>query len=345
MRPRQRRFPAYRQTRPHRQRRRRHRPRRQRRGQTRLRERAHCRVYRLRADGRTDGAQPRRGGAVGFPLVVYNRTRAKAEAFQQDTGATVADTPADLARRVDVIFTMLADDAAVEAVYHGDNGLLQGVRRDQTAIDMSTVAPTTVRTLASALAERGAALLDAPVSGSTDAATNATLMVMVGGDAGVLERVRGVLEPLARTLIHVGPSGSGAAMKLAVNTMIHSLNEAVSEALILAERSGIGLSTAYDVIAQSAAAAPMLHYRRHLYEQPDQPDISFALRLAQKDVRLALELGQRVGAPLPQAERTYDLLEAASAAGFAERDMASIISYLRDHHSAHEQKREQENTP
>lgn len=286
--------------------------------------------------------------AAGFPLVVYNRTRAKADAFRDETArhktarnktaATVADTPADLARRADVVFTMLADDDAVRAVYEGDNGLLEGLQNPQSAtvaIDMSTISPATVRTLAGKLGERGVALLDAPVSGSVAAATDATLMVMVGGDAEVLEEVRGVLEPLARTLIHVGPSGSGAAMKLAVNTIIHSLNEAVSEALILAERSGVGLSTAYDVIAQSAAAAPMLHYRRHLYEKPDQPEVSFALGLAQKDVRLALELGQNVGAPLPQAERTYELLGRASAAGFAERDMASIISYLRDHHDVH----------
>jgi 3-hydroxyisobutyrate dehydrogenase-like beta-hydroxyacid dehydrogenase len=266
---------------------------------------------------------------AGFPLTVFNRTRAKAEALAQEVEVAVADSVADVAQEAEIIITMLADDEAVKAVYLAAGGLLETIGENAVLIDMSTISPETVRELYRVTRQKDASFLDAPVSGSTPAADAASLMIMVGGEEATLTRAKPVLERVGSTVIHVGPVTTGATMKLAVNSIIHSLNEALSEALVLSERAGIQLETAYEVIANSAAAAPVVHYRRPLYEQPDAHPVSFALDLAKKDVRLALELAAALGSPLPQAEVNYALLEQASESGFGQKDMASLLEYLR----------------
>src|SRR5688572_18305013 len=190
------------------------------------------------------------------PLVLHNRTRERAERLAGDLGARVAGTPAEVAALADVTLTMLADDAALEAVYGGSDGLLEGVRAGTVLVDLSTVTPDTIRALEPLVRRVGAGLLDAPVSGSTATAESGQLTLMVGGDADTLEQVRPVLAALAKTIFHVGPIGSGAAMKLAVNTVIFGLNGAVAEGFVLAEAAGIPPELAYDVIAASAAGAP-----------------------------------------------------------------------------------------
>ena len=154
---------------------------------------------------------------------------------------------------------MLADDDAVRALYGGADGIAAGLRPGTVAIDMSTVLPATIAAVGAASGRRGAGVLDAPVSGSVSTALAGELTIMVGGEAADLERARPALERLAKRIFHLGPLGTGAAMKLAVNTVVYGLNGAVSEALVLAERSGIARATAYDVLAASAVGAPFVH--------------------------------------------------------------------------------------
>ncbi len=273
--------------------------------------------------------------AAGHDLVIWNRTRAKAEAFAASRGdginrVAVVDRPADAARGADIVFTMLADDDAVRRTYLGDDGVFAGLDADGVAIDMSTISPALARTLHAAAHNVGAAFLEVPVSGSVAAAEAGTLTLMAAGEEAAVERVRVALEVLGRPLIYLGSGGAGAAMKLAVNAVIHSLNEAIAEALALAEAAGIARETAYRVLEESAVAAPMVAYRKPQYLEPDDAPVSFTLELAHKDVRLALELAQQLGASMPQAEVNRRVLEAAIAAGYGEHDMAAVARYLRN---------------
>jgi len=267
--------------------------------------------------------------AAGHDLTLWNRTPAAAEALAADLPARVAKTPAEAAAGADVVITMVADDAAVAAVYLGEEGITAGIRPGAVAVDMSTVAPETSRKLAGALQQAGAGFVDAPVSGSTAAAESRTLIVMAGGDPAAVARVRPVLEATARAVHHLGPAGSGAVMKLAVNSIVYGLNQAVSEGLLLAERAGIDRSAAYDVIASSAVAAPVVHYRRPVYERPQESPVSFRMDLGVKDLRLILALAERVGAPVPQARRNHEVLGRAATEGFADWDLGAVAEWLR----------------
>ena len=266
---------------------------------------------------------------AGFDLVVWNRTRAKAEAFGAEHGASVAGTPAEAAKGADVVVSMLADDASVTDAHTGDDGTLTTVGDDAVIVDMSTIALETVRGLFAVAAKRGVPFLDSPVSGSVAAATEATLTVMTGGPLEAVEKVRPVLEAMGRHVVHMGESGTGAAMKLSVNTVVHALNGAVSEALVLAERSGIAREAAYSVFRNSAVAAPFVHYRQAAFEHPEETLAAFRLTLAAKDLRNALQLAAGVGAELPHAEGALRVLEDAASAGFGELDESAVAQYLR----------------
>jgi 3-hydroxyisobutyrate dehydrogenase-like beta-hydroxyacid dehydrogenase len=268
-------------------------------------------------------------GAAGFPLTVWNRTRGTAEAVADDISATLGDGPAEVAANTDVVMTMLSDDAAVEAVYLAEDGILAGIRPGAVAVDLSTVDPATSRRIAARLAERGAGFVDSPVSGSTAAAEARTLIMMAGGQDAAVETARPALEAAAATVYHLGPVGSGASMKLAVNGIVYGLTEALAEALVLAERAGIDRTAAYDVIAHSAVAAPVVHYRRPMFEHPGTGPVSFRLALGVKDLRLITELAARLGVPMPQAACNLDTLGAAGADGYADWDLAGVAEWLR----------------
>ncbi|MFB9315588.1 NAD(P)-dependent oxidoreductase [Nocardioides plantarum] len=272
---------------------------------------------------------------AGHEVVVWNRTTAVADAFAAEhPAATVVSSPAEAVRDVEVVVTMLADDAALVATYDGDDGVLAGLaaRPDGcgvVAVDMSTVSPPTVTDLAARLRTAGHTLVDAPVSGSVPAATDATLTIMAAGDTDAVERALPVLEALGSTVVRVGGSGAGTAMKLALNSVLHGLNAGISEALVLAERAGVERTAAYDVLLSSVVAAPYVGYKRAAFEDPDAAPAAFLLRLAAKDLRLALELADRVGATLPQARTNLAGVEQATAAGYGERDMSALAAYLR----------------
>jgi 3-hydroxyisobutyrate dehydrogenase len=264
---------------------------------------------------------------AGFPLSLWNRSIEKAEELATDLEASVCATPRELAEKSDVVITMLADDDASAEVHRGGDGLFSASGGATHLVEMGTYSPAHVRQMAAAA--RGRVVIDAPVSGSIDAARHAQLMIMVGADENDIDPIRPVLEAMSREIICFGHVGAGATMKLAVNLLIHGLNQTLAEALTLAEGAGISPADAYRAMEQSAAAAPMLEYRKPQYLDEAASPVSFALSLARKDVALALDLATELGTPMPQTRVNLQQLQDAETAGFGERDMASMVGYLR----------------
>jgi 3-hydroxyisobutyrate dehydrogenase-like beta-hydroxyacid dehydrogenase len=280
--------------------------------------------------GRMGGAMVGTLRRAGVEVLVCNRTPAKAEAVAGATGARVAASAAEAAAGADVVISSLADDAAVEAAYRGPDGVAAGLRPGTVALESSTIDPRTVRALRPLVEERGAALLDAPVSGSVVLVERGELTVMVGGDAAALERARPVLDVLAANVFHVGDLGAGATVKLVVNAILHGLNLALSEGLVLAEKAGVSRTAAYDVLAASAVAAPFVHYKRAAFERPDETPVAVSLDLAAKDLDLALGLAGLVGATMEQAATNRRVVRAALAAGHGGADLSALAVFLRD---------------
>lgn len=266
---------------------------------------------------------------AGVEVVVYNRTRAKADAAAEGTEAAVAATAREAAASAQVVLSSLADDAAVGAAYTGGDGIVAGLQPGAVVCEASTIDPGTVRRLRPLVEDRGASLLDTPVSGSVSTVEAGQLTIMAGGDPAVLERVRPVLDPLAKQILHVGELGAGAVMKLAVNSVLHGLNLALAEALVLAERAGVERSAAYEVFAASAIAAPFVHYKREAFEHPGRPPVAFSLDLVAKDLDLILALAAQAGAPMEQAATNSRVAEAAVAAGLGDHDLSELATYLR----------------
>jgi len=279
--------------------------------------------------GRMGGAMVGTLRRAGIEVLVFNRTRAKAEAVAEATGARVAGTAAEATAAAGVVISSLADDAAVVEAYGGPEGVAAGLRPGTVALESSTIDPRTVRALRPLVEERGASLLDAPVSGSVVLVERGELTVMVGGDAAALERARPVLDALAASVFHVGELGAGATMKLVVNAILHGLNLALSEGLVLAEKAGVARTAAYEVLAASAVAAPFVHYKRAAFERPAETPVAFSLDLAAKDLDLALGLAERAGATMEQAATNRRVVRAAIAAGLGDADLSALAVYLR----------------
>jgi 3-hydroxyisobutyrate dehydrogenase-like beta-hydroxyacid dehydrogenase len=279
--------------------------------------------------GRMGSAMARSLARGGSELILQNRTRERAEALASELGARVVATPADAAAEADVVISMLEDQRAVESAWAGADGLLSGARSGLVLVDSSTVPPSVIQSFAAAAADAGAGILDAPVSGSVPLAETGKLTIMAGGSAEDLDRARPVLEQLATRIFHIGPLGSAAALKLAVNTLIYGLNEAVSEALVLAERAGISREVAYDVFAAGAAGAPYVGYKKAAFLDPDGTPVAFALELAKKDLRLILELADALGAPMPQTRVNQDIVRAATEQFGPDRDTSIVAEHLR----------------
>lgn len=270
-------------------------------------------------------ARPLTRSAVS--LTLWNRSRDRATRLAQEIGARVADSPADAVADADVVLTALSDRTAVEAVYLGPGGVLEGARAGLIVCEMSTVEPSISVHLAEALAVVGAHVLDAPVSGSVSLAEQGSLTLMVGGDPQVLDQARGVLGLLGSRIFHMGPVGRGAAMKLAVNSVLHGLNQALSEALVLAEHADINRELAYDVLQNSAAAAPFVHYKRDSFLDPAHAPVMSRLALARKDMQLVLELARSLSVTMAQGEANLAVLDAA-AEQYGSRDMSALAEYM-----------------
>jgi 3-hydroxyisobutyrate dehydrogenase-like beta-hydroxyacid dehydrogenase len=268
-------------------------------------------------------------GGAGFDMVLWNRDAAKAELLAETLGARVAGSAADAAAGVDVVLTSLADDAAVDDVYLGVGGIVEGIADGTVAIDTSTVDPRTVQRAGGAIDDAGAAFLECPVSGSVSTVEAGGLTIMAGGEASLIERVRPVLDAIAARIVHVGERGTGAATKLAVNNLVHGLNVALSEAIVLAERAGVDRAIAYEVFANGAGGAPFVQYKRAAFEHPETAPVAFSLDLVAKDYELITGLGERVGVPMEQAAASLDIVRRAIADGYGPRDLSAIAVFLR----------------
>lgn len=266
---------------------------------------------------------------AGHSLVLWNRDPAKAEKVAADTGASVAASAAEAASRSPVVISSLADDAAVENVYLGTDGVVAGIGTGQVAVETSTIAPETVHAVGAEVDRTGAGFLDCPVSGSVATVEAGALTIMAAGDPAQIDEVTPVLEALSSRIVRVGPRGSGAACKLAVNGLVHGLNVALSEALVLAEKAGVDRATAYEVFASGAGGAPFVQYKREAYEHPEETPVAFSLDLVAKDLQLITGLGKRVGAPMAQAEVDLDIVRSAIAKGLGDHDLSAIAVHLR----------------
>ena len=223
----------------------------------------------------------------------------------------------------------LADDEAVLATYLGEEGAANASGPDHVVLEMSTIAPDTVRRVGEAVAATGASFLDAPVSGSVPTVEKGELTIMVGGDAAAFERARPVLDALAAKVFHVGALGAGATVKLAVNALVHAIDVGLSEALVLAEKAGVNRTSAYDVFAAGAASGGFVGRKHGAFEDPDHAQLTFTLDLMAKDLDLILSLAREVDAPMGQAERNREVVERALVGGFSGRDMSAVAEYLR----------------
>jgi 3-hydroxyisobutyrate dehydrogenase-like beta-hydroxyacid dehydrogenase len=273
------------------------------------------------------------GGRVAGRLldsgnVVYgtNRTRSKADALV-DRGLVWRDSPREVAEQAEVVFSMVTDSAALEAITRGPDGILAGLRPGSVLVDMSTVSPDASRELAELVEKRDAAMLDAPVSGSVPAAAEGSLAIMVGGDAATFTRVEPLLRQLGATVTHIGANGEALVMKLAVNISLAVQMIAFSEGVLLAERGGIDPELAVEVLGSSAIGSPMLRMRGPLLLDR-QDEAWFDVKLMQKDLGLALEQGRTLHVPLPTAAIGNELLTAAQALGYGDQDMVAVFDVL-----------------
>ena len=269
----------------------------------------------------------------GFSVRVYNRTRTKAEQWLAEYGDAglhvIADTPREAAIGADVTMLCVGNDDDVRSVVLGADGALAGLAAGTLLIDHTTASRTLAETLNAACAQANVGFLDAPVSGATQAAQAGKLMIMVGGSEEIAQTLLPIFDALGEKTIILGKQSAGATMKLAINSVIHSLNQAAAESLNLAQAAGIELPLAYEALESSAACAPMLRYRKPLYLDERAHQVTFTVGLAAKDVDLATRLAQSLDVQMPQAELNLGILNQASQNGYANRDMASVISYLK----------------
>jgi 3-hydroxyisobutyrate dehydrogenase len=264
---------------------------------------------------------------AGHPLVVWNRNRTRAEPLAS-LGASIADTPRDAAAGTDVVIAIVADDSASRAVWLGDAGALAGARPGAVLIESSTLTPAWIRELAAAAAEHGCDFLDAPVTGSRTQAEAGELLFLVGGAAGAVERVRGVLAVLSRGVVHLGPVGSGALMKLVNNFMAAVQVAALAEALALIERSGLARDQAVSILLDGAPGSPIVKAVAPRMLNRDY-DVHFSLALMHKDLTYALAEGSRFNVPLDTADAALRSFQRALDQGLGPQDMSAIIEPLR----------------
>jgi 3-hydroxyisobutyrate dehydrogenase-like beta-hydroxyacid dehydrogenase len=264
---------------------------------------------------------------LGAGYTVYGETRHRGEVEDlEHEGLLWRDTPRQIAEAADVVLTSVPNDGALEDVASGPNGILAGLGEGKVWVDVSTVSPQVSRDLAERVRERGAAMLDAPVSGSVPQVQTGTLTIMVGGDENAYARVEPILRELG-TPNHIGENGQGLVLKLAINISLAVQMLAFAEGLLLADRAGIDRKRAVEVMAESPIGSPMLKARADLVL--DLPDEAwFDVGLLQKDVVLALDTARQLGVPLLSAAAADEVLTLARAAGYEHRDIAALFEVL-----------------
>ena len=264
----------------------------------------------------------------GHELVLYNRTREKAEELAGD-GAEVAGSPKEVAQQSDIIVTMLPDSPQVEEVLAGEDGVFEGVNEGALIVDMSTISPVVTRELAQRAQERGASMLDAPVSGGDVGARQGTLSIMAGGSEENFGRAKALFEVMGKTITHVGPVGAGQTAK-ACNQIIVALNiEAVSEALVLGSKAGVDPAKILDALSGGLAGSAVMEAKREKMLDHNF-DPGFRVELHHKDLGIALAAGREYGVPLPVTAILDQMLDSLKAKGRGDRDHSAILTLIED---------------
>ncbi len=263
---------------------------------------------------------------AGYPLTVWNRDPGKAKPLA-DKGAAVAGSAAEAARGASFVVSMLADDEAARAVLLGEKGAVSALTPSQILVEMSTLAPDTQREISAEVQKRGAQCLDCPVSGSTPQAEQGQLVIFAGGEQSVFDTVKPVLMTLGQAAHFMGPSGSGAVMKLVVNALLGIGIQAVAEGLALGEKAGLNRNVLIDTLAQTTVVTPAQKSKMENARHDTYPP-NFPLRLLFKDYGLVADEARAHSVPMPTLAAAQQMCAAENARG-EEEDMSAVIQLMR----------------
>jgi len=265
---------------------------------------------------------------AGFPVTVYNRSAERARALEA-RGAVVADSPRAAASEADIVFSMVADDAASCAMWDGERGALAGARQGSIVVECSTVTVTRARELADAATRAGCIFIDAPVTGSKMQAAGGELLFLVGAEDDALARIRPALEVMGKTIIHLGPVGSGALVKLINNFLCGVQAASLAEAIAVIERSELDRDRTVQAIVNGSPGSPVM---KTLASRILADDFSpnFYLHLLVKDMGYAIAEGESRGVPMKTAATALEVLRGAMAQGYGDRDMAAVVQQFRE---------------
>jgi len=262
----------------------------------------------------------------GFPVIVYNRSPQRAEAFSQE-GARVALSPRQAAEQADVIISMLADDVASRSAWIGDDGALRAAKKGAVLIESSTLSPAWVSQLCAAATGHGCEFLDAPVTGSKVQAENGELLFLVGGDISTLDKVRDPLAAMSRGVVRLGPTGSGARMKLINNFLCGVQTAALAEAMAFVENSGLDRVKAIEILLNGAPGSPMVKTIAPRMAAQDYKPF-FAVRLMSKDLAYAVDEAQQHGVTLTTGQAALERFRKA-VPGWGDQDLSAVVEPLR----------------
>ena len=263
---------------------------------------------------------------AGFDLTVWNRTRSKMDPFLE-AGARAAESPAAMAEQCDVIITCVSDTPDVEQVIIGEEGIIHGIGPGKLVVDMSTISPQATMALAANLAEKGAHMLDAPISGGSEGAAQGTLSIMVGGDPEQVQRARPLFKAMGKAITHVGDNGAGQTVKLVNQILVVVTMLGVGEALLFAEAGGLDLEKTLEAVSAGAAGSWMLSNRGpQVIERDWRP--GFTIDLQQKDLRLVLEAADAFGVPALATSTVFHLYRTLQAAGLGDEGNHALVKAL-----------------
>jgi 2-hydroxy-3-oxopropionate reductase len=265
---------------------------------------------------------------AGYELVLYNRTIEKAEELAGN-GTAVAGSPKEVAESSDIVITMLPDSPQVEEVVAGKDGVLEGIKEGSLIVDMSTISPMVTRELAAKVEERGASMLDAPVSGGDVGAQQGTLSIMVGGSEEDFERAKPLFEVMGQTIAHVGKTGAGQTAKAANQIVVALTIEAISEALVLGSKAGIAPEKIIEALSGGLAGSNVMEAKKEKFLEHDF-NPGFRVELHHKDLGIALAAGREYGVSLPVTAVVDQMLEVLKAKGRGDRDHSAILTLIED---------------
>ncbi|HET7090621.1 MAG TPA: NAD(P)-dependent oxidoreductase [Anaerolineae bacterium] len=267
--------------------------------------------------------------AAGYTVTGWNRTREKAETLVR-AGMRWADSPREVASRSEIVFSIVTDAVAVRAVALGPDGIIAGLPKNGIYLDMSTIAPDACREIATEFDKAGLTMLDAPISGSTITLAQGKASIMVGGDKSAFERVQPVLLAIGPKVTYIGESGLAVQMKLAINLVLMVEVIAFGEGIALAEKGGVPREVAVEAMLNSVVASPVLGYRGPLILEGRMPEVPLAdVNLQQKDMMLVLDLGRKLGMPVPLAAAANEMMNACRGLGLDHRDFVTAHEVYR----------------